>query len=196
MSRTTFRTAFVLILVLAVSFAFLAVAWPFLIPLLLGALLAGLCDPLYRLGHATVRRTQVARGWDNASDSFCSDRWASERVCRSGRKAGVGSKQPGPAVGAGAFRCGERFQRARLAGTAFSGARALRSRTGPDRRQRGSVGQSNRHISRRGRDPAHREHRHFSAQPLRHALRHVLFPPRRRRHSGENLILHTAQPRR
>jgi predicted PurR-regulated permease PerM len=47
-SRTTFRTAFVLILVLAVSFAFLAVAWPFLIPLLLGALLAGLCDPLYR----------------------------------------------------------------------------------------------------------------------------------------------------
>jgi predicted PurR-regulated permease PerM len=48
MSRTSFRTAFVLILVLAVSFAFLAVAWPFLIPLLLGALLAGLCDPLYR----------------------------------------------------------------------------------------------------------------------------------------------------
>jgi predicted PurR-regulated permease PerM len=48
MSRTTFRTAFVLMLVLAVSFAFLAVAWPFLIPLLLGALLAGLCDPLYR----------------------------------------------------------------------------------------------------------------------------------------------------
>ncbi len=48
MSQTTFRTAFVLILVLAVSFAFLAVAWPFLIPLLLGALLAGLCDPLYR----------------------------------------------------------------------------------------------------------------------------------------------------
>ena len=47
-SRTTFRTAFVLMLVLAVSFAFLAVAWPFLIPLLLGALLAGLCDPLYR----------------------------------------------------------------------------------------------------------------------------------------------------
>jgi predicted PurR-regulated permease PerM len=47
-SRTTFRTAFVLILVLAVSFAFLAVAWPFLIPLLLGTLLAGLCDPLYR----------------------------------------------------------------------------------------------------------------------------------------------------
>jgi predicted PurR-regulated permease PerM len=46
-SRTTFRTAFVLILVMAVSFAFLAVAWPFLIPLLLGALLAGLCEPLY-----------------------------------------------------------------------------------------------------------------------------------------------------
>ena len=48
LNRTSFQTAFVLILVLAVSFAFLAVAWPFLIPLLLGALLAGLCDPLYR----------------------------------------------------------------------------------------------------------------------------------------------------
>jgi predicted PurR-regulated permease PerM len=47
-SRTTFRSAFVLILVLAVSAAFLAVIWPFLIPLLLGALLAGLCGPLYR----------------------------------------------------------------------------------------------------------------------------------------------------
>lgn len=47
-SRTTFRTAFVLILVLAVSAAFLAVTWPFLMPLVLGALLAGLCGPLYR----------------------------------------------------------------------------------------------------------------------------------------------------
>jgi predicted PurR-regulated permease PerM len=43
-----FRTAFVLILVVAVSALFLAVAWPFLKPLLLGALLAGLCHPLYR----------------------------------------------------------------------------------------------------------------------------------------------------
>jgi predicted PurR-regulated permease PerM len=47
-SRTTFRTAFVLILVLVVSVAFLAVTWPFLKPLLLGALFAGLCGPLYR----------------------------------------------------------------------------------------------------------------------------------------------------
>lgn len=48
MNRTTFRTTFVLLLVLAVSIAFLAVVWPFVIPLLLGALLAGLCGPLYR----------------------------------------------------------------------------------------------------------------------------------------------------
>lgn len=47
-SGMNFRTAFVLILVLAVSALFLAVAWPFLKPLLLGALLAGLCGPLYR----------------------------------------------------------------------------------------------------------------------------------------------------
>ena len=46
-SPTSFRTAFVLILVLAVSLLFLAVAWPFLKPLLLGAMLAGLCTPLY-----------------------------------------------------------------------------------------------------------------------------------------------------
>src|SRR6266496_4349194 len=43
-----FRTAFVIILVVAVSALFLAVAWPFLKPLLIGALLAGLCHPLYR----------------------------------------------------------------------------------------------------------------------------------------------------
>ena len=43
-SGTNFRTAFVLLLVLAVSVLFLAVAWPFLKPLLLGALLAGLCS--------------------------------------------------------------------------------------------------------------------------------------------------------
>ncbi len=47
-SRATFRTAFVLLLVLAVTMLFLAVAWPFLKPLLLGALLAGLFRPLYR----------------------------------------------------------------------------------------------------------------------------------------------------
>jgi predicted PurR-regulated permease PerM len=43
-----FRTAFVVILVVAVSALFLAVTWPFLKALLLGALLAGLCHPLYR----------------------------------------------------------------------------------------------------------------------------------------------------
>ena len=46
-SSTGFRTAFVLILVLAVSALFLAVIWPFLKPLLLGALLASLCGPLF-----------------------------------------------------------------------------------------------------------------------------------------------------
>ena len=47
-SGTNFRTAFVLLLVLAVTLLFIAVAWPFLKPLLLGAMLAGLCQPLYR----------------------------------------------------------------------------------------------------------------------------------------------------
>lgn len=48
LNRTTFQTAFVLLLVFAISIAFLAVALPFLQPLLLGALLAGLCSPLYQ----------------------------------------------------------------------------------------------------------------------------------------------------
>ena len=47
-SGTSFRTAFVLLLVLGVTLLFLAVAWPFLKPLVLGAMLAGLCQPLYR----------------------------------------------------------------------------------------------------------------------------------------------------
>ena len=46
-SASGFRTAFVLILVLAASALFLAVAWPFLKPLLLAALLASLCRPLF-----------------------------------------------------------------------------------------------------------------------------------------------------
>src|SRR6187401_1660563 len=46
--RAKFRTAFVLLLVLAISALFMAVAWPFLKPLVLGAMLAGLCSPLYR----------------------------------------------------------------------------------------------------------------------------------------------------
>jgi len=47
-SGTNLRTAFVLLLVVAVTVLFLAVTWPFLKPLLLGALLAGLFHRLYR----------------------------------------------------------------------------------------------------------------------------------------------------
>jgi predicted PurR-regulated permease PerM len=47
-SGTNLRTAFVLLLVVSVTGLFLAVTWPFLKPLLLGALLAGLFHPLYR----------------------------------------------------------------------------------------------------------------------------------------------------
>ena len=48
LNRATFRTTFVLLLVLAVSLLFLAVIWSFWKPLLLGGLLAGLFRPLYR----------------------------------------------------------------------------------------------------------------------------------------------------
>jgi predicted PurR-regulated permease PerM len=56
-SATTFRTAFVLLLVLAVSVLFVAVTWPFLQALLLGAMLAGLCRPL----HNWVTRLAAGR---------------------------------------------------------------------------------------------------------------------------------------
>ncbi len=46
-SGTSLRTAFVLLLVAGVSLLFLGVIWPFLKPLLLGALFGGLCAPLY-----------------------------------------------------------------------------------------------------------------------------------------------------
>jgi predicted PurR-regulated permease PerM len=54
-SARKFRATFVLILVLVVSALFIAVAWPFLKPLLLGAMLAGLCRPFYRWLAALLR---------------------------------------------------------------------------------------------------------------------------------------------
>jgi predicted PurR-regulated permease PerM len=54
-SATSFRTAFVLLLVIAVSILFIAVAWPLLKPLLLGAMLAGLFRPLYNWMTRLVR---------------------------------------------------------------------------------------------------------------------------------------------
>jgi predicted PurR-regulated permease PerM len=46
--RAKFRTGFVLLLVVGVTLLFLAVTWPFLKPLALGAMLAGLLRPFYR----------------------------------------------------------------------------------------------------------------------------------------------------
>jgi len=48
LSSRNFSNAFVLLLVVAISLLFLAVAWPFLKPLLLAMMLGGLCHPLYR----------------------------------------------------------------------------------------------------------------------------------------------------
>ena len=50
-----FRTFFVLILVLAITALFAAVVWPFLQALLIGAILSGLCHPLYRWLVAVLR---------------------------------------------------------------------------------------------------------------------------------------------
>jgi predicted PurR-regulated permease PerM len=56
-----FRNAFVLLLVAAISLLALAISWPFLRPLLLGAMLAGLSHPLYRwLARCFRGRTSLA----------------------------------------------------------------------------------------------------------------------------------------
>jgi len=44
-----FQSAFVLILVAVASWIFLAIIWPFMQALLVGAILAGLCQPIYKL---------------------------------------------------------------------------------------------------------------------------------------------------
>ena len=49
LSGTTLRTAFVLLLLTGTSILFFAVVWPFFTPLLVGAILASLCHPLYRV---------------------------------------------------------------------------------------------------------------------------------------------------
>lgn len=57
----SFRHAFVLLLVAVISLLALAIAWPFLRPLLLGAMLAGLSHPLYRwLARRFRGRTSLA----------------------------------------------------------------------------------------------------------------------------------------
>ncbi|CAN5700832.1 AI-2E family transporter [soil metagenome] len=62
-SGASFRTAFVLLLVLGISALFIAVTWPFLKPLLLGAMLAGLFRPLYLWVARMVRgRGSLAAG--------------------------------------------------------------------------------------------------------------------------------------
>ena len=50
-----FRTFFVLFLVLAIAALFAAVVWPFLQALLIGAILSGMCHPLYRWLVAVFR---------------------------------------------------------------------------------------------------------------------------------------------
>ena len=82
-SQSTFRMTFRPHSRPAASFAFLAVAWPFLLPLLLGASCSRDCASRSTAGsQCSARRTQVARGWAYASDPFCVDRWTFERVRR------------------------------------------------------------------------------------------------------------------
>src|SRR4029450_597198 len=87
-----FRTAFVIILVVAVSALFLAVTWPFLKALLLVALLAGLFHPVLPVDYATPSRSAIAGRDRNVGDSLYRRGRAIERISRSGRATGAGRK--------------------------------------------------------------------------------------------------------
>ena len=88
-SPTSFRTAFVLLLVLAVSLLFLAVAWPFLKPLLLGAMLAGLCTPLYDWISRLVRGRGSLAAILTLLLLFLARGGADQRVCRNRGRTGA-----------------------------------------------------------------------------------------------------------
>jgi hypothetical protein len=66
-SGRTLRTAFVLLLVVGVTILFLAVAWPFLKPLLLGAMLAGPLASALSLDEADRGRARFAGGGADAA---------------------------------------------------------------------------------------------------------------------------------
>ena len=88
-SGTNLRTAFVLLLVVAVTALFLAVTWPFFKPLLLGALLAGLFHPLYRW----ITRLLGGRAITRCSSHFVgvvrSRPWPRQRIFRNRSATGA-----------------------------------------------------------------------------------------------------------
>ena len=91
-SGRRFRTAFVIVLVVAVSALFLAVTWPLLQALLLGALLAGLCHPLYRWITRLLRGQRSLGAIVTLVDPFHCRGWSIKRVSWSGRATGARRK--------------------------------------------------------------------------------------------------------
>jgi hypothetical protein len=86
-----FRTAFVIILVVAVSALFLAcnLAFPESSPAS-GALLAGLCHPVYRWITRLLRGRRSLGAIVTLLILFHRRGWAIERISRSGRATGAG----------------------------------------------------------------------------------------------------------
>ena len=189
-SRTSFRTAFVLLLVLVASALFLAVVWPFLMPLLLGALLAGLCQPLYRWV------TRLLGGRKSLAAALT-------LVILFLVVAGPLSAFVGLVVGQALSVSNEALpwvQQHFGAASAFNAHDWLVQRF-PSLADyvpaQGQIVESAAQLAKSAgaylvarRDPSHRRHRRFSAQPLRHALRDVLLPPRWRPHS-EKILYYT-----
>ncbi len=195
-SPTSFRTAFVLILVLAVSLLFLAVAWPFLKPLLLGAMLAGLCTPLYDWIARLVRgRGSLAAILTLLILFLLVAGPISAFVGIVVAQALNVSDQAIPWVqqhfGSGSTFNAHDWLVARfpaLAPYVPDQAQILET-AGPDR-------ESRRRVPRGERDGVHRRDGRRSPQSLRHALRDVFLLPRRQTDRQKDFLLHAAESRR
>ena len=147
--RATFRNGFVLFLVLAVSMLFLAVAWPFLKPLLLGAMLAGLSRPLYRWVTRLLRGRASLAAVLTLLILVRARRRAFECLYRCGRATGDQLSVTMPFPGCATSRVGRPSMR--MTGwCGVSVAGALHSATGTDRRRRRQGRQSLGRISGRG----------------------------------------------
>ena len=73
MTETRFRQAFLLLLVTAISAAFVAMIRAFLLTILLAAIFAGLSYPVYRV--AARPAPVAARRWPRSRRSCCCWRW-------------------------------------------------------------------------------------------------------------------------
>ena len=94
-SGTNLRTAFVLLLVVAVTALFLAVTWPFLQTAASRRVAGRIVSSILSLGHPAVGRSPIARRSSHFVGVACPRAWPSQRVFRNRFTTGADHDQPG-----------------------------------------------------------------------------------------------------